>query len=211
MERRHVGEFPPERTVRDDGNAVGVRLRRYDRADYDSHPVIRQALLDVNAEVYAAQIATDPFFSADRFADRLDGHVAGERWEAVIGFDGDQPVGYAYGCALGPSSRWWSEAVGLDGEPLAPEFTAEDGHRTLGLFELMVRVPWRKTGTAKRLHDELVAGRPERRVVLGNNAGHVRVREMYERWGCRKVGTARPFPDSPLYNEMVLNLQRRST
>ncbi|WP_406163116.1 hypothetical protein OG298_41680 [Streptomyces sp. NBC_01005] len=29
------------------------------------------------------------------------------------------------------------------------------------LSDLMVRAPWRRTGTARRLHDELLAARPE--------------------------------------------------
>jgi hypothetical protein len=38
----------------------------------DAHlPQIRQTLLDIYAEVYAAEIAADPFFSVERFDERL--------------------------------------------------------------------------------------------------------------------------------------------
>lgn len=183
-----------------------VRLVRHGRADYDGGAV-RQILLDVYAEVYAEQIATDPFFSMEWFADRLENHVEGRRWEAVVGYDGDDPVGYGYGCSLSPGARWWSVVVDVSGAPLDEEYTYETGDRTLALFELMVRVRWRRTGTAHRIHEELLAGRSDQRVSLGNNAEHGRVRALYESWGYQKVGTSRPFPDAPLYNVLVRDLR----
>lgn len=37
---------------------------------------IRGTLLDVYADVYAEDIATNPFFSVERFEERLETHVA---------------------------------------------------------------------------------------------------------------------------------------
>ncbi|KUO14539.1 hypothetical protein [Streptomyces dysideae] len=73
-----------------------VELRRYGRDDPDT---IRQTLTDVYAEVYADRLS-DPFFSIERFEERLEGHVSREPWEVVIGWDGTEPVGYAYGSPL---------------------------------------------------------------------------------------------------------------
>lgn len=43
---------------------------------------IREVLLAIYAEVYA-DVLHEPFNSRDRFAQRLDSHVAGLRWEAI--------------------------------------------------------------------------------------------------------------------------------
>lgn len=70
-----------------------LTLRRYGRDDLDN---VRPTLTDLYAEVYADRLS-DPFFSVERFQERLDGHVSRPGWEAVVGWDGDQAVGYAYG------------------------------------------------------------------------------------------------------------------
>lgn len=49
-------------------------------------------------------------------------------------------------------------------EPLSPDFTEETGSRTLALFEIMIRTPWRGTGVARKIHEELLAYRTEERV-----------------------------------------------
>jgi len=163
---------------------------------------IQDILLDVYAEVYAAVIH-EPFNTRERFAQRLDGHVTGLRWEAVVGYDAAEPVGYIYGCALAPGSKWWAD---LEPPVTDAEFTAETGQRTLAIFELMVRKPWRGTGAAHAIHEELVTTRPEQRSSLAVDHEHPRVRAMYERWGYRYVGAERPFPDAPLLDVMVRDL-----
>lgn len=76
-----------------------VELRRYGRRDLDA---IRQTLTDLYAEVYADRLS-DPFFSVERFEGRLEGHVSRDPWEVVIGWDGEEPVGYAYGSPSRPA------------------------------------------------------------------------------------------------------------
>jgi hypothetical protein len=53
--------------------------------------------LDVYAEVYAKEITTDPFFSLERFAERLNGHSSRSGWACVVGEVEGDVVGYAYG------------------------------------------------------------------------------------------------------------------
>ncbi|GAA2338573.1 GNAT family N-acetyltransferase [Streptomyces cuspidosporus] len=172
-----------------------VELRRYGRADLNA---IRQPLTDVYAEVYSARLS-DPFFSIERFEERLKGHVSREPWEVVIGWDGDEPVGYAYGSPLPPRSRWWAGML----EPLPEEMTREDGARTMALCELMVRQPWRKTGIAHRIHEELLSGRAEERVTLLVEPTHPKVKALYESWGYENIGDQQPFPDAPVYATML--------
>jgi GNAT superfamily N-acetyltransferase len=172
-----------------------MQCRHYDAARY---PQVRGLLLDVYAEIYADRL-TDPFFTAIRFAGRLTGHVRGPNWEAVVGYAGDEPVGYAYGATRPAKSTAW---LGVQPQP-DPELARETGTRTFFLYELMVRAPWRKTGASAAIHEELLRQRPEERVSLTVEHDHPKVRALYERWGYQCVGSVRPFPDSPLFDVML--------
>jgi hypothetical protein len=164
----------------------------------ERYPEVRQLLLDVYAEIYAAE--DEAFHDISRFAERADVYAALEGWEAVIGRTSDGEVtGYAFGATLPPASGWWRSAA----TPLPDDFTREDGRRTLAVFEVMVRAPWRGTGEAKRLHEALLADRPECRATLLVDASHDSVRRRYEEWGYAAVGDQRPFDDAPVYTMMV--------
>ncbi|WP_431959396.1 GNAT family N-acetyltransferase [Actinacidiphila sp. bgisy160] len=178
---------------------MDLELRRVGREGLDE---VRQTLLDVFAEVYAHRMS-DPFFSVERFDERLTGHAGRNSWEAVIGYDNGTPVGYAYGAALQPGARWWMHQL----DPLPEDYTEETGARTLALFELMTREQWRGQGIARRIHEELLAGRAEERVTLLVDPRKTEVKATYERWGYTNVGEQKPFPDSPLYATMVRQLR----
>ncbi|MFE4054998.1 GNAT family N-acetyltransferase [Streptomyces sp. NPDC059096] len=176
-----------------------VTLRRYNRDEFD---ILRPTLSELYAEVYADRLS-DPFFSMERFQERLEGHISRPGWEAVVGYDGSEPIGYAYGSPLPERTRWWAGML----TPLPEEETDETGgRRTLALFELMVRAPWRKTGSAQRIHEELLAGRSEERVTLLVEPTHPKVQKLYENWGYENVGDQRPFPDAPVYATMLRRL-----
>jgi len=156
---------------------------------------VRPVLTTAYQEVYGGG---DPFHSAEQFERRLRGYAASPTWEAVLAWDGGQPAGYAFGAALS-SSYWWEDSE----PPLDEAFTREDGRRTLALYELLVRRPWRGTGLARHLHDRLLHHRREQRVTLLVDHDHDKVRILYEHWGYRRVALLRPFPDSPLYDIML--------
>ncbi len=161
-------------------------------------------LIDVYAEVYAKEIAADPFFSVERFEDRLKNHTAAPNWEAVVGEVDGEIVGYAYGYALRAGKSWWTALR----TPVADDsLTDETGSRTFGLAEIMVKAQWRGTGVARTIHDELLSHRSEERAALLVERAHPRVRALYERWGYRWVGEILPFPDAPLYDAMVKPLR----
>lgn len=63
-------------------------------------------LIEVYAEVRADQLH-QPHYSVERYGERLARHGSERGWEAVIGFDGDSPVGYAYVNTLATGDRWW--------------------------------------------------------------------------------------------------------
>lgn len=176
-----------------------LELKRIGRQQLDE---VRPILLSVFAEVYANRM-DDPFFTVERFNERLTGHAGRNEWEAVIGYVSGEPVGYAYGAALQPGARWWMHQL----DPLSEAFTEETGARTLALFEIMTREQWRGTGVAHRIHEELLASRAEERVTLLVDPRKTDVKSMYERWGYASVGEQKPFPDSPLYATMVRQLR----
>jgi GNAT superfamily N-acetyltransferase len=159
---------------------------------------VRQSLVDVYGEVYAIEAAADPFFSVPRFAARLDGHTATPGWACVVGTVGDDIVGYAYGRP--DSASDWEDVTG------ATEDVSRFASGTFGLCEIMVREPWRGTGIARQLHDELMQDRPEARASLLVEETHPRVRATYERWGYRTVGQLKPAADAPVYYAMILDL-----
>lgn len=168
-------------------------------------PRVRQRLLDIYAEVYAKEAEIDPFFSLPRFADRLDRHASHPKWACAVGEIGNDAVGYAYG-------RPDSEDEWRDMTTVTNKIVREYGvsGSTFGLCEIMVRSPWRGAGVARTIHDDLMRERPEPRASLLVERTHPRVRATYERWGYQAVGTSQPFPDSPLYDAMVLVLTSTS-
>ncbi len=165
-------------------------------------PQVRQLLLDVYAEVYADKLA-DPFFTVERYDERLSLHASRNNWEAVVGYQDSEPVGYAYGCALSPGARWWMYQL----DPLPEIFTEETGHRTLALNQIMLRRPWRGKGIAHRIHEELLSNRHEERVTLLVDPRNTGVKRLYEAWGYEHIGDQRPFPDSPLFATMLRQLK----
>ncbi|WP_086859656.1 GNAT family N-acetyltransferase [Streptomyces milbemycinicus] len=163
-------------------------------------PQIRPILLDVYAEVWAKEAATDPFLSVERFNERLSGHTSGGDWTCVIGEVGGKTVGYAYGRLDSVSE--WHEVL----NPVDPGVHDYGSDGTFGLCEIMVRAPWRGKSIARGIHDELMRQRTEDRASLLVDHERPKVRALYEKWGYHRVGEMQPYPDSPRYDVMVFPL-----
>lgn len=176
-----------------------VEFLRYGEEGIES---VRDTICDIHIEVRARDLGLKgPFYSRERFNERLSGHSSSPGWEAAIGYEDGVPVGFAYCVPLGPSTRWWTAMT----TPLPDGYTSEDGHRTLALNEIVVRKSWRGTGTALALHERLLTLRTEERVTLLVNpkAGGGKVQAVYEKWGYEKIGEQQPFPDSPVFAVMM--------
>lgn len=169
---------------------TAVELRRFGHTDLTT---IRQTLLNVHADAYAH--AMDEF--NQRFPWFVDHWGSHPGYTCVIGYDDDEPVGFAYGAPATPGREWWREHLS---EPPADA-------STFSVSELMVRPRWRKTGTAERLHEALIEDRPEALAVLLVDPDHPKVRSLYERWGYRGIGNRQPFPDSPNFTVMLRDLR----
>ncbi|MEH0578445.1 GNAT family N-acetyltransferase [Streptomyces sp. B21-108] len=143
-----------------------------------------------------------PLAGRDAFARFVDHWSANKEFACVLAYDREQPVGYAYGAPLSPTTTWWTKVT-----PTLPDaFVVETGSRTFALSELMVRTPWRGTGAARRIHDELLSSRREERATLLVHKDHTKVRALYESWGYDLLGEAVPFEGAPRLCAMVLPL-----
>lgn len=162
-------------------------------------------LHSVIVPVYVAshqEVIGQPFYSAERFAERFPGYAKAPGFEIVVAHLGGEPVGQAFGYALPPATRWWD---GLT-TPVPDGFTKETGSRTFALNELMVVPEWQGKGVAHALHDALLGGRVEERATLLVREDNSSAQRAYVRWGWRKIGKSRPFPDSPHFDAMILDL-----
>jgi hypothetical protein len=156
-----------------------VELHHFRR---DDAPGLRQLLLDLYTDVYVG----DPVGDTAAFGERLDRWCTSPTWECVIGYDGQEAVGYAFGSPLPPDTDWWTRTA----PHLSLDWMAETGSRTFTLAELGVRKPWRKTGVARRMHHELLAPRTEARAVLRVLTSRTCLVEHYESWGYAHVPPA---------------------
>ncbi|MBX6768436.1 MAG: GNAT family N-acetyltransferase [Actinomadura rubrobrunea] len=153
-------------------------------------------------EASHADVITNPFYSAERFAERVRGYLRAPGFELVVAYVADSPVGQAFGYALPKTSRWWE---GLT-TPAPEGFTTETGTRTFAFNELMVVPEWQGKGVAHALHDELLRGRKEERATLLVREDNTSAQTAYARWGWQKVGKLQPYPDAPHFDAMVLPL-----
>jgi ribosomal protein S18 acetylase RimI-like enzyme len=152
-------------------------------------------------EASRPELVSDPFYRPERFAERVRGYMKAPGFELVVGEVG-APRGLALGYALPEGARWWQ---GLT-TPVDPEMVAETGDRTFALCELMVHPDWRRRGIARALHDELLGHRPERRATVLVREDNAAAQHASAKWGWHKVGKLQPFPDSPHYDALVLDL-----
>ncbi|MEU8569142.1 GNAT family N-acetyltransferase [Streptomyces pathocidini] len=168
-----------------------IRLRFYGHSEAAG---IRELLLDVHADAYSDSDAE--FDSRERFAWFVDHWSGLDGFACVVGYDGDEPVGFSYGAPLVAGREWWRG-----------HFEPGLESRTFGLSELLVRPGWRKAGISARLHDALVDRRAEDLAVLLVDREHPKVQALYEAWGYRKIGERKPFEDSPTFAVMVKRLR----
>ncbi|WP_055483714.1 GNAT family N-acetyltransferase [Sphaerimonospora mesophila] len=181
----------PDTITFDHYDATGARARR-------------DVVSLIHRDAYAERIATGETFAGDEaFMTRFDAYIRRDGFDLVIAYDGDEPVGQAWGWPLTPDTRWWD---GLEAEP-EPGFAVEDGRRTFALSEIMVRRAWTGKGIARALHDQLLADRPEKRATLLVRPDNTTAYAAYTRWGWRPVARLRPgWPAAPWMDVLMLPL-----
>jgi GNAT superfamily N-acetyltransferase len=177
----------------------------FDRHDPASAEKILDSTIVPLYEASHADVIENPFYSGERFAERVRGYLQSPGFEIVIARIGGDPVGQAFGYALPSTSKWWD---GLT-TPVPAGFTTETGTRTFAFNELMVVPAWQGKGVAHALHDELLAGRTEERATLLVREDNTSAKLAYRRWGWEKIGKLRPFPDAPHFDSMTRPLSGR--
>ncbi|MEU9116351.1 GNAT family N-acetyltransferase [Streptomyces sp. NPDC048483] len=159
--------------------------------------VIRGDLLDAYADVRAPLLHL-PNYAVTVFGERLDRHGTEPGFVAVLAYADGHPVGYAYGNQIEDGDRYWQRTSPAP----APEYTRRPA---VALKEIGVRLGWRGTGTARRIHDALLAERDEPYVTLMVNplAGDGKVHHLYRSWGYEDIGHSQPSPASPALTVMI--------
>lgn len=178
-----------------------LSFRRYDAAGARG---IRDTVEGIYTGSYTDAIASgDPFDTVEAFMGRFDSYTRGSGLDVVIGYLGDVLAGQAWGWPLPPGSDAWREVF----PPLPADFTAETGHRTFVLSEIMVCRAYQGRHLARALHDELLSARTEQRARLLVEPGNITAYRAYLKWGWRKIGQRRPgWPDAPLFDLLMLEL-----
>ncbi|MCE7079005.1 GNAT family N-acetyltransferase [Streptomyces sp. ST2-7A] len=158
---------------------------------------VRGALLDVYAEVRAPLLHL-PNYAVTAFGERLDRHATEPGFTTVLAYAEGYPVGYAYANTIEHGDRYWQRTT-----PTPAERYTE--RPAVALKEIGVRPAWRRTGTARRIHDALLADREEPHVTLMVNpaAGDGKVHALYRSWGHEDIGRSRPSPASPVLTVMI--------
>ncbi|MEU8473774.1 GNAT family N-acetyltransferase [Streptomyces hygroscopicus] len=172
--------------------APATELRTFTTLD-----AVRGDLLDVYAEVRAPLLHL-PNYAITAFGERLDRHGAEPGFIAVLAYADGQPIGYAYANTIEHGDRYWQRTT----PPPADEYTQQPA---VALKEIGVRPAWRGTGSARRIHDELLRTRDEPYVTLMVNpaAGDGKVRAIYRSWGYEDIGQSQPSPASPVLRVMI--------
>lgn len=158
---------------------------------------IRGDLLDVYADVRAPLLHL-PNYAVTAFGERLDRHGAEPGFAAILAYADGHPVGYGYGNTIEHGDRYWQRTIP------APAATYTE-HPAVALKEGGVRLAWRKTGTARRMHDAFLATRDEPYATLMVNAaaGDGKVHALYKSWGYKDIGQSQPSPASPVLAVMI--------
>lgn len=170
--------------------------------------VAAQLLRDDLEPVIAAAFAQPPYNEV-RDADspalsRFDAQARKPGFALATAHVSEETVGVAFGYTLPTTTGWWRDVL----EPVDADMSREDGARSFGLFELAVRPDWQRCGIATELHRKLLEGRTEQRVVLNCRPDAKAAQAAYKRWGYRRVSSTIPWKGGPVYDILLLDLER---
>jgi len=162
-------------------------------------------LRDLFAEVYAEPPYYDGPDEVAEFVGNFGKRILRPGFRLITGHDNNQMIGFLYGHTLPADTAWWKGLL----TPAPPALTAEWDNRTVVIIDFVLRAAYRRRGVGRAMHDAFLAGRSEERATLlvrpEPEAGPAQT--AYTHWGYRRVGRLRPFPDSPEYDALVLDLR----
>jgi len=111
-------------------------------------------------------------------------------------------LGAAYGYPLGADTGWWKDTIG----PVPAELAEEDGRRSFAIFELAVRPDCQRQGVGRAVHDRLIRGLRNERIILNCRPDAEAAQGFYRALGYRRV-TSVPWQGGPVSDVMVLDLR----
>lgn len=162
------------------------------------------ALRDQVLPVYAAShhdMMHDPWFHPDRFWERLEDLYAPTRdFELITGWLNDRVVGYAFGSPRDNAETLWDEVVRAIP---SLEIGADETQPVYIFREFAVDPTYQGRGFGHVIHDALLLHRPEQIASLLVRPDNIPAKSAYLAWGWQKIGTRRPFADSPVFDSMV--------
>ena len=166
-------------------------------------------LRDQILPVYAAShhdMMHDPWFHPDRFWERLlDLYAPTRDFELVTGWLGDRVVGYAFGSPHDNAGPLWEDVLRV-----IPDLRA-DAVETQPVYlfrEFAVDPSHQRHGYGRLIHDALLRDRPEVIANLVVRPDNIPAQAAYAAWNWHKIGTKKPFEDSPVFDSLIkiLNL-----
>lgn len=171
--------------------------------EYRPSQVVRVAgeLRTLYADVYAEPPYYETEADVTAFTARLTRQLQEPSFLLIAAWDEDCLMGYIYGFAIDRDSSLWAMVF----LPLYPgQCVREWTYPVVFVSELLVAAKCRRRGIARALHDRFVAARAEPKAVLLAHPDATAAQSAYRRWGWYRVGAGRPFPDTPLYDTLVL-------
>jgi GNAT superfamily N-acetyltransferase len=160
---------------------------------------LRDSILPVYLAAHLDQ-QHDLWATPERFWERLEERYAPTKdFALVAGWLASSMVGYAFGSVRDNTAEIW-EAVraSLADVPVPPQ------PEPVYIFrEFAVHPDHQGKGYGHAFHDALLSTRAEPLAHLLVRLDNLRATSAYTSWGWRRIGETRPFPDSPLMNEMV--------
>jgi GNAT superfamily N-acetyltransferase len=181
-------------------NALTLRLHTAAETLSLKGPILR-----VYGTSHAEPIRNDPWFSEDKFWQRLvDLYAPGRDFAMVSGWLDDEIIGYAFGSPRDNATPTWQQVkTGM------PDFPVQDENEPIYIFrEFAVHPTHQGKGYGRQIHNELLRTRPERLTCLYVRVDNVQAMGAYLSWGWRKIAAEQPFPDSPILHVMARQLPR---
>jgi ribosomal protein S18 acetylase RimI-like enzyme len=164
---------------------------------------------EIHAEIYGEPLSENhPFFSESAFGQRYETALEQPGFELLMARIEGREIGYMYGYTLRPEVGWW-DAVEWSEDMQASRlggYTSEDGSRTVVIPEILVKLPYRRMGIGRSMHDEFLSARKEQRAGLRVLPNNLAAKTAYLKWGWNTIGMVRPAPEAPLYECMMKSL-----
>ena len=169
---------------------------------------IAQELRSLYGAVYAEPPYCETESDAAEFESRLSSQVNEPAFSLFAAWDDDRLAGYIYGFAIESGSPLWT-TVFLSPEP---RYNLRDWTCPVAFVsELLVASNCRHRGIATVLHGAFVAARNEPKAVLLAHPEATAAQTAYRAWGWYRIGSGRPWPNTPLYDTLVKDLASAKT